>query len=100
VEAAVTMRERLSDLNRRRMKRLQYTAIGDAVNVAARLESLTKENPDFPILINEATADALRNEPEIGLKALGPFHVKGRAENPVRRFTNSPLVIGLVSFPG
>ncbi len=106
VEAAMTMRERLAELNRGRLtrglqiirngvgistgevvagqigslERLQYTAIGDTVNVAARLESLTKEHPDFPILINEATADALKDHPGIGLKALGPVLVKGRTE--------------------
>ena len=36
--------------------------------------------PDFPILINGATADALKDNPEIGLKALGPYQVKGRSE--------------------
>jgi len=50
------------------------------VNVAARLETLTKELADFPILINGATADAIKNRSEIGLKALGPHQVKGRSE--------------------
>ncbi|PVE32346.1 hypothetical protein DC030_15195, partial [Enterococcus faecalis] len=53
---------------------------GDAVNVAARLEALTKEYPDYPILLNGATAVALTTRPNLTLKNLGPIQVKGRVE--------------------
>lgn len=104
VAAALTMRQKLKDLNERRaargeapiesgigistgevvagqvgsLERMLYTVIGDAVNVAARLETLTKEYPDYPILINEQTAEALKQHRDIALTDLGPIKVKGR----------------------
>jgi adenylate cyclase len=54
--------------------------IGDAVNVAARLESLTKDYPEHAILLNQKTAIAIQHRPEIKLKSLGPIQVKGRRE--------------------
>lgn len=106
VAAALTMRERLAELNRRRetrgeppintgvgistgeavagqigsMERLMYTVIGDSVNVAARLETLTKDYPEHPVLINGPTAEALKGRDDLVLKSLGPITVKGRAE--------------------
>jgi class 3 adenylate cyclase len=62
------------------LERLMYTVIGDTVNVAARLESLTKDYPDHPILINGPTADALKDRDDLVLKHIGPVQVKGRAE--------------------
>jgi class 3 adenylate cyclase len=106
VAAALAMREQLVKLNERRaargeppigngvgistgeavagqigsLERLMYTVIGDTVNVAARLESLTKDYPEHPILINGPTAEALQSRDGLVMKHLGPIQVKGRAE--------------------
>jgi adenylate cyclase len=60
--------------------RLDLTVIGDTVNVAARLEGLTKQF-DCKILLNEAVY--LEVADQVPCVFLGAEHVKGRAE-PVR----------------
>jgi adenylate cyclase len=59
-------------------RRLEYTVIGDTVNLSARLESTTKEF-GVPILISEATARLLGDEYEI--KPLGEAKVKGKTKS-------------------
>jgi len=57
--------------------KLEFTLIGDAVNVAARVEQLTKETGDG-VLCTEATRLALQRD--IDLRPRGERVLRGRAE--------------------
>jgi class 3 adenylate cyclase len=59
--------------------RLAYTAIGDTVNLAARLEKATREH-DVPALLDERTFLALPTSLQRQLQRLESIEVKGRSE--------------------
>jgi class 3 adenylate cyclase/tetratricopeptide (TPR) repeat protein len=55
--------------------RMDYTAVGDTTNVAARLQQLAEPNA---ILISQTTFRAIRDQFEV--EALGRRHLKGKSE--------------------
>jgi adenylate cyclase len=63
--------------------RLDFTVIGPAVNMAARLEALTKQL-GRTMLLSRSFADLLENEP--GLERVGEYPVRGFSD-PVELFT-------------
>ena len=68
--------------------KLEFTLIGDTVNVAARVEQLTKTTGDT-IFITQQTVDALVSRPP-GLIDRGTHALKGKSA-PVKVFGLDPM---------
>jgi adenylate cyclase len=62
-------------------RRMEYAAVGDVTNTAARLQGETKQTP-FQLLLSDATRAALRHDPG-DLTDAGQFELRGR-DAPVR----------------
>ena len=58
-------------------RRLEYTAIGDTTNTAARLETMTKGTP-HQVLLAESTRACLAEDPP-DLVSVGELEVRGRS---------------------
>jgi adenylate cyclase len=63
--------------------RLNFSVIGDAVNIAARVEAATREL-DRDVLITDATAAALG--PSYSVSEVGPYYVKG-LQDPIELYS-------------
>jgi class 3 adenylate cyclase len=70
--------------------RLEFTVIGDPVNVAARVEAATRAMGDT-ILVTESTR-ALMDAPDIRLESRGSLPVRGRSE-PVKVYAPVPVAL-------
>ncbi|MFC1891866.1 adenylate/guanylate cyclase domain-containing protein [Thermodesulfobacteriota bacterium] len=61
---------------------MEYTAVGDIVNTAARLEELCKVFPEFPVIISSNVWEKIDNEHRLKklFSNLGPQEIRGKKD--------------------
>jgi adenylate cyclase len=60
-------------------RRIEYTAVGDTTNTAARLEGMTKGTP-YQVFLADSTLRAMHEQPD-DLECFDTVEVRGRSEN-------------------
>jgi class 3 adenylate cyclase/predicted hydrocarbon binding protein len=71
--------------------KIEYTAVGDTVNIAARLQELTKLHNEFPIIMSrDAWNDLIRHPFHHAIKNLGRQEMRGKKEK-LEAFGFKPL---------
>jgi class 3 adenylate cyclase len=62
--------------------KIEYTAIGDTVNTAARLQEFTRQYNDFPLILSKAAWEELSSHPDHrGIVPLGRLQIRGKKED-------------------
>jgi adenylate cyclase len=77
-------------------RRMEFTVIGDTVNLAARLESVTR-HVEAAVLFDAATAALLADDPGLAVSSLGPQAVKSLGD--VEVFTAVAVGGGALAAP-
>ncbi len=75
--------------------RFHYTVIGDVVNVAARLQGLSRQFPHTPLLVPGSSVRQLEDDNTFEFWHLGEFRLKGK-EKPVSTYA---VVGNLLHYP-
>jgi class 3 adenylate cyclase len=61
--------------------KIEYTAVGNTVNIAARLQEYTKQLHDYPIIMSGAVREGLVSDPRYAaVRSLGKLKIRGKKE--------------------